>query len=293
MSKWCLPDVFFKRDGFNDENEKLYEGSASFAFAYEVEVPDAPSSDLTGGIDLGRLEPYVMAITNERGGRVAHYGANGRVKQGWSKCERRKREVSHLHEKIQHLDALGLKEKADELRVEKERTLSKNTRAKVSVSHQQAADITYKLKKHQLNTVNVEYLGWVQGAKYGSRWNHSEQQNHIKEALSLKGVRMVKVNPRNSSNDCHKCLTPVTHRPKNRTVWCSECKKEFNRDYNAAMNIANDHNQAKKKRLKKLAKNNNPLSLRGPTGHGEARQPTTDGEQPRSKRNTGPPPLTR
>lgn len=116
--------------------------------------------------------------------------------------------------------------------------LHKLTRLKNAIAQQMGSEVSQKLAKHNLNTLNVENLTWVTGKRYGGRWNHSRQQETITHSLARVGIRVKKVNPKNTSQTCHKCGNQITHKTEARTVWCEECRTELNRDFNAAMNIA-------------------------------------------------------
>src|SRR5699024_3303770 len=70
------------------------------------------------------------------------------------------------------------------------------------------------------------------------RWNHSKKQAAIEHATRREGVSTKKVNPKNTSQECHHCGSRVVHNARTRVAKCSDCKEQFDRDFNAAMNIA-------------------------------------------------------
>lgn len=224
IAKWCLPTVGIR-------NSKP-------VFIYSIQ--ETPKSRVKGnqlaGIDLGRVEPFTMAITNTKGQRIAHYTTSSRVKQVNAKRERLIVEKKQIQNKIDNYSNLKLPTEV----LSKERNFKRDkiTRLGAVVAQQVSNDITKKLVKHDLNMVQVENLKWVVGARYGSRWNHSKQQEAIIHSLARQGIRVVKVNPKNTSQDCHGCGTKIVHDSKNRTVRCVNCQGVFDRDFNAAMNIA-------------------------------------------------------
>lgn len=144
--------------------------------------------------------------------------------------------MKHTRAKAGQYDALGFDSSV--LREEITRKRSKASRIMIGLSGQIAADLTHKTTKHQVGLVHLENLKWVTGAKYGSKWAHSKITHKIEHASARQGIRTKRVNPRNSSQSCHKCGTTITHNTKHRTVWCGDCRIKIDRDVNAAINIA-------------------------------------------------------
>lgn len=191
------------------------------------------------GVDLGRVQPFTMVVTNPNGNRVADYVSSNRLNKLNQKRERLLIEKKHVLNKLNQYKNLNHNLAQQEvLQVEATRKRGKITRLGNTIAWHTANEITTKLKKHKVNTLNLENLKWAQGTKYGGKWNHSVQQKNITHSLSRIGISTQRVNPRNTSQECHKCGTKLVHSPKNRTVWCIECKTQLDRDYNAAMNIA-------------------------------------------------------
>lgn len=83
----------------------------------------------------------------------------------------------------------------------------------------------------------VENLSWVHGPKYGSKWTHSKTQDNIEHASKRRGIKLKKVNPKNTSQLCHVCGSTIVHNSRTRVAKCVNCQSSFDRDFNAAMNI--------------------------------------------------------
>lgn len=223
--KWSLPTV------------EVQNGESVFIFTIRERPKSREIGKGSAGIDLGRIKPYVLAVINDKGNRVAHYETSGRLTQLNKKRERLLVEKKHILAKAKQYEALGLDPTIlwTELGFKRDKiTLLGNV-----IAQQIGSEVTKKLVKHNVNTLNVEDLRWAVGKKYGSRWTHSKQQTAITHALAREGIKTRKVNPKNTSQSCHKCGTAITHNSKKRTVWCVECKTSFDRDFKAAMNIAN------------------------------------------------------
>lgn len=228
VKKYCLPVVRINK-----------QGVLFFDFSIE-ETPKTRSSRPAqkAGLDLGRVVPYTMVVLNQNNKRVAHYTSSPRLSKLNAKRERLLNNRKSILNKIKAYEELGIfQDKKDTLLKEAGLIRGKIQRLGITVSRELAHEVTQRLIKHDLNTLALEDLTWVTGAKYGGRWNHSAQQAQITHSLSREGIRTRKVNPKNTSQTCSKCSAPITHNTKSRTVWCVECKHRLDRDYNAAINI--------------------------------------------------------
>ena len=230
--KFSLPTI-----RLNKNNEWVF----GFTVQEQAEVREVGKH--TAGVDLGRVEPFTLAVLNESGRRVAHYVSSGRLNQLNQKRERLLVEKKHIAIKIESYTSLGLG--AAVLSTERDFKRNKITRLGVEVAKQVGFEITKELVKHKVSILNMEDLRWATGTKYGSKWNHSKQQEHITHSLCRKGIATRRVNPKNTSQECYVCGTKIVHNTKNRTVRCVECKTKLDRDFNAAMNIAKDKNKNK------------------------------------------------
>lgn len=211
-------------------------GEPVFYFTIQEQPATNLKNTLRAGIDLGRKEPYTLVITTPDNRRVAHYTTSGRLNQLNQKRERLIVEKKQVYAKAKQYEQLGLNPNI--LWSEYSYKRNKVTRLGLSIASQLGAEINRKLDKHKLNTVHVEDLSWVTGAKYGSKWNHSTQQASITHSLARIGVSVKKINPKNTSQKCYKCDVFITHNTKKRSVHCIKCKTILDRDFNAAMNIA-------------------------------------------------------
>lgn len=225
IQKWCLPTVNLTKDG-----------TPVFIFSIKENPKQRDRGVLVTGIDLGLRVPYTMVILNQEEQRVVHYTSSPRLTALSYKRRRLLAERSHLLHKIDHYHELGLE--SNILRREADYKRSKIARLGRALAQQSAAEITRKLKKHDTNIVNLENLKWVTGAKYGGRWNHSRQQEAIEHSLAREGIRVKKINPKNTSQECSQCGERIVHQPGKRLVVCPSCSLVLDRDLNAAINIA-------------------------------------------------------
>lgn len=224
ITKWCLPSI------------QIEKGVPQFRFIVEEQSQKrATAQKEWAGLDLGVREPYTIVVVNNKGQRTADYHSTKGLRELNEKRSRLILEKKHTQKKIDAYTRLGLD--SSKLVLSRDRLRNKITHLGSTVSQKMGNEIASKLDKHSLNTLVVEDLTWVRGNKYGGRWNHSAQQASIKQSLSRKGIKVKKVDPKNTSQTCSKCSVPIIHNTKTRTVWCGDCKLRLDRDYNAAINI--------------------------------------------------------
>lgn len=189
------------------------------------------------GIDLGRVEPFTLVITHaSTRKRVAQFTASKRLRILIHKRDRIINELKYLYAKSLAYNSLGIANTTLEL--ERVRTRDKRNRLNNKITWLIATEIQQAVVHYSPRVINMEDLSWVTGAKYGSRWSHSKDQSAITHKLTRMGLVVKRVNPRDTSQDCHKCGNKVTHRTGKRLIVCSNCVMVIDRDLNAAMNIA-------------------------------------------------------
>lgn len=230
INKFSLPLIRSTHQGYD------------FIFTVQENIPALPKSKNSAGIDLGRVEPYTLAVVNKKGNRIAHYTTGGRLKELNYKREQILKHKKNVLAKISHFEKLGLDTSV--LTTEKNRLATKAKILGGVVAKNIGAEVAQRLAKHHLNTLNVEDLSWVKGPTYGSKWNHSRQQEAITHALLRNGVRVKKVSPKNSSQLCHACGTTLTH--TGRSVRCGDCQHSLDRDLNASLNLATKNHLKKR-----------------------------------------------
>jgi len=219
VTKWSLPLV----------------SSRGFIFTMQ-ESPTQTQGNKTAGVDLGRVEPFTLAILSHGGLLEAEYRARPQVRATNAKRERILQEVTLTRAKASAYTSLGL----DEAHLREQVRLKRNKASRIAsaLSGQIAADIVTKITRHDVSILHIENLKWAAGAKYGSKWTHGATGEKIEHSAARAGVRVKRVSARNTSQMCHACRAPITHQTATRTVRCSDCKSLLDRDVNAAMNIA-------------------------------------------------------
>lgn len=212
----------------------------SWGFIFTVEETKAqPSinSEYVMGIDLGRVEPYTLAVVHiGTGSRVAQYTASPRLRVLTAKRDRLNKELGYLYAKSKAYEGLGLY--SEVLETERVLTRAKRNRILNKITWLIATEINTVAEKFSPRFVALEDLAWVNSKHGMSRWTHSKDQAAITHKLTRAGRITEKVSPKNTSQDCHKCGSQVIHKPGKRLVVCESCILTIDRDVNAAVNIA-------------------------------------------------------
>lgn len=233
VNKWCLPTVQVSRK----------TGQVLFGFAYEETFTGRETTRQKAGVDLGRRAVYTATVVNENGSLAAQYYPSSRLTQTNNKRERLLIQKKQILTKLKTYQSLNtLPEKQATLKTEAQNLTGKIRRIATEIAHKAGSELAQKLEQHALNTLNLENLAWVQGKTYGSRWNHSKQQESITHSLKRVGIKTKTVNPKGTSQHCHKCGQRIVHNARTRTVHCGSCRTQLDRDFNAALNITkNQH----------------------------------------------------
>ena len=234
-----LPNYVFKKNilKFSLPTVRLKNDKVLFNFSVEEEIQQKPLKTQYAGADLGRVEPYVMSITNKNGSRIADYKASGRLKLLNDKRERLLKQSSELYKKAESYRQLGLIERAEKLDSERKFVRAKASRLVSPISWQGGSEVAKVLNRHPVSVLALEKLDWAVGSKYGSKWAFSKFQDAVEHSVARVGVPVKKVSARNTSQVCHKCKKQIVHNEKKRTVFCVDCKMTLDRDLNASLNI--------------------------------------------------------
>lgn len=249
--KFCLPSV-----RVNKNNQLVWDFPIK-----EYYAPALPGSE-RAGIDWGVIKPYTLSVVNRNKNIVAVYNPSKKLLSLVNNKNTLVTEKQRVSSKIERLTAYGEHEKLSVLLDEKRYLSRKITELGHQIAKQTAHEITKKIKKHHTNTINTEKLSWIsghKGAKVGS--NHSFQHARLEQAtthaLSRIGVRTKKVNPRNTSQLCHKCGDIIKYQQGKRLIHCSSCSFSMDRDVNASANIALNINKNKSLNNHRLLRDQN------------------------------------
>ena len=144
------------------------------------------------------------------------------------------------------------------------------------VAAQEIADIAFVWDNA---VVIAEDLSWIENTMQSGRWNRGRFMKWLQHYVELNGSRVIKVSPRNTSQQCHKCDGKVSHDSKRRVTYCASCNECFDRDVNAATNVARRGVKTVEKMRKTRAKAKrvtNRQVRRSPKTHNSLRYPGRD-----------------
>ena len=213
------------------------KGQIVFDVAIEHEI-ETRQTKRTMGVDLGKVEPFVAtAIDPEAKHRSAPYHANYKRRLGLlvKKEQKRHELASHLHKKADLCDRYNRTDHADVLRIEAKRISSKATRIKHEISQCIASQVVSIADQNDAY-VSLENLSWLDAQ--GGRWPHAEIQSRIESMAKRYGLKVIKVNAKDTSKTCSHCGGKVSNNSKTRVGTCSVCGFSLDRDVSASREIA-------------------------------------------------------
>ena len=235
ISKFCLPTVRYDED----RTCVMYD----LPFVESLDYSDSEFHHCYGGVDLGRVEPFVLSFKNAKGKLIATFHASGRLRQLNDKRERLIREKKCVVRRRANLLGKGVVSEGSE----RIRRLDENIEglaAKIKGEGKAIAalvgrEVAECCSRVGASVVGVEDLRWVSGEHGSSRWNFRDQQGWIAREVHRVGVAYMEVNPRNSSRLCSVCGSKRTsYDSQTRVVSCQVCHAKVDRDVGASRVLA-------------------------------------------------------
>ena len=196
-----------------------------FNWYVEIPVERAPFSDhYVVGVDVGLTNHTTAVVRDITNGRVAESSfMNRRVRSLENKIQRTKTQIAALYRQNQR-DAIEPHRKA----------LSNRRKELAILIGQEIADLSWK---YDNALVAVEDLSHIANTmKYG-RWVRGLIIKRITDMVESNGGRVMTVNPAYTSRKCHQCGTMLDMSDYHTPI-CSSCRVAWDRDENAAANIA-------------------------------------------------------
>ena len=213
------------------------KGQVVFDIAIEHEIDERQTNKVVG-VDLGRVEPFVATVINpEDKYRSAPYHVNYKERLGsLVEKEHQRRDLSrHLYERADLCEKYNRDQHAQILRTEAKRVSAKATRIKHEISQCIASQVVSIADQNDAH-ISLENLSWLDAR--GGRWPHAEIQNRIESTAKRYGLKVVKVNAKDTSRTCSRCGGKVSNNSKTRVGICTSCGFSLNRDVSASREIA-------------------------------------------------------
>ena len=246
-----------------DDNNRVM-----FNWPFEIPVERAPFSDkYVIGVDVGITNHTTAAVRDVTTGNVVEASfMNRRVRSLENKIKRAKTQIAALKK-------LGRDEEAEPHR----KALSNRRKELAILIGQEVADLSWRYGNA---LVAVEDLSHIKNTMKFGRWVRSLIIKRITEMVESNGGRVMTVNPAYTSRKCHQCGA-ILDMTDYHTPICTACRVGWDRDENAAANIAgklkDKHKKSCQTRKKSASKNRrrnsrgsikplkHPLKKMGPT----------------------------
>ena len=213
------------------------KGQIVFDIAIEHNTQQRDTNKVIG-VDLGKVEPFVATVIDpEDKNRSAPFHVNYKKRLGSLVRAEKKRcnLASHLYEKADLCERHNRDQHAQVLRTEAKRVSAKATRIKHEISQCIANQIVSMADQNDAH-IAVENLSWLDSQ--GGRWPHAEIQSRIENTAKRYGLKVTKVNAKNTSKTCSHCGGKVSNNSKTRVSTCTTCGLSLNRDVSASREIA-------------------------------------------------------
>jgi len=200
-------------------------GRVMFNWFAEIPVERAEFSDrYVVGVDVGRNSAAFSTVVDVTTGDVVEAsGGNRRIRTLENRISRTENQIRSLHKTGRHGEAAqhrkGLANRRNELSI---------------LVGQEVADLSFRYGNA---LVAVEDLSGIRNTMSHGRWVRGQMVQRSVDMVEADGGRVIKVNPAYTSQKCHVCNTQMDMRDSRRPR-CLVCKVTWDRDENAAVNIA-------------------------------------------------------
>ena len=215
---------------------KIENNQPVFIFTVVTDNPIVQfSGDYTIGVDVGVRNYATVVVRNTKTGQIVYQSTlSQRVHSLWNSVRASERQVKQLRKKAKSIlyDRQAKMSALDEAQLHREAA----SRKKRELAILAAQEIAYLSHLWGNTVVTVEDLSWIANTMQNGWWNRGELINWVTHYVSQNGGWVVAVNSANTSQQCHKCGSKVSH-PTYEVSLCPKCGS-MDRDVNAAANIA-------------------------------------------------------
>jgi len=176
------------------------------------------------GVDVGLTNPATAVVRDITTGEVVESSfMNRRVRSLENKIKRAKTQIAALHRKGRSSD------------VDPHRKALSNRRKELAILiGQEIADMSWKYGNALVAVEDLSHM--VNTMKHG-RWVRGMIIDRITDMVESNGGRVMTVNPAYTSQKCHQCGTMLDMTDYHTPI-CTICEVGWDRDKNAAANIA-------------------------------------------------------
>ena len=215
---------------------KIENNQPVFIFTVVTDNPVVQfSGDYTIGVDVGINNYATVVVRNSKTEKIVYQSTlSQRVHSLWNSVRASEKQVKQLRKKAKPIlyDRQTKMSALDEAQLHREAA----SRKKRELAILAAQEIAYLSHLWGNTVVTVEDLSWIANTMQNGWWNRGELINWVTHYVSQNGGWVVAVNSANTSQQCHKCGSKVSH-PTYEVSLCPKCGP-MDRDVNAAANIA-------------------------------------------------------
>ena len=215
---------------------KIENNQPVFIFTVVTDNPIVQfSGDYVVGVDVGINNYATVVVRNSKTEKIVYQTTlSQRVHSLWNSVRASEKQVKQLRKKADKLlyQRQARMSALDEAQFHREAA----SRKKRELTIVAAQEIAYLSHLWGNAVVVVEDLSWITNTMQNGRWNRGELAQWLTHYVTQNGGWVVSVNSANTSQQCHKCGSKVSH-PAHEISFCPKCGA-MDRDVNAAANIA-------------------------------------------------------
>lgn len=221
-----------------DQKKKMW--CINLSYKFEPQVIDTLNPDKILGVDLGVAVPIMASVYGDydrlsiKGSEINH------IKNTFENLEKAKKRKSELLEQAKYCGDGRIGHGYNTRCKPANNIRDKEKRIHESINHKYSkALIDYAVKKG-CGTIQMENLTNVtaHANAFLKNWTYYNLQQKIEYKATEKGIKVVYVEPKYTSQRCSKCgCIHKENRPEQAIFKCIECGFEANADYNASQNI--------------------------------------------------------
>ena len=176
-----------------------------FVCAVPCEIKKLPNEyENVIGVDLGKIKVYSATVVRKDDSISDEYVPTEELQNLVNKLKRMNQHIKSVYEKRKRSSKYGnFTERQARRKLDYKRSKNKRTKLQLAIARLVAVEIVNIAIKEQCKEIHLENLSWVKSS--GGKWNFSQIQACIEEAVELFSIKVVKVGTKNSSK-----TNPVT-----------------------------------------------------------------------------------
>jgi len=206
----------------------------NLCFSFEISAPPLLDEDSIMGVDMGIIYPAYMAFNNS----LDRYKIEGYEIENFRKTIESRKNKLYAQGKYCSGGRIGhgIKTRIKPIEFATKRVAN----FRDTTNHKYSKYIINMALKHNCGTIQIEDLKHIsEDNAFLKKWSYYDLQNKITYKAKEKGIKVIKINPRYTSQRCSQCGNiDKDNRKTQKDFLCLICGFKTNADYNASRNIA-------------------------------------------------------